>query len=439
MLASVLQITLYAETVSIDVDDQNRSSQWIILPYAFSSDSMGLTGGIVGIANGYVQPQMSIVATAFGGESLEVKDNVGSGNAETKNANSKGIALVVYGYRPSFSKRTFISFYGSYAYYPNQRIYLDGSNDSQKVSPDDPIIDQQLTASPLYTQGYNNWAYMRFRYVLPWGENHDNPITTYRLSKGLPVNRDSYGGGTPFATGRTIVELQPFFTRWTADKLAEEPEWKTTGLRAIFEHDNTDYISSPSRGYGFKLQYSKDFGGSGSTQSWDAFEGKYSHYFELPALKHTRQNVIALNAWSAYSPSWDHGSTLHQNGLIDTHRPPPWEGARLGGWNRLRAYDSNRFSDKAAIYYAMEYRVIPSFNPLKNETWLPVPIDWFQAVLFAEAGRVAPEYDITTLHTAMKSDVGFSIRALAAKIPVRFDMAFGSEGSNMWVMVQHPF
>ncbi|MEA3523627.1 MAG: hypothetical protein U9R50_11735 [Campylobacterota bacterium] len=39
----------------------------------------------------------------------------------------------------------------------------------------------------------------------------------------------------------------------------------------------------------------------------------------------------------------------------------------------------------------------------------------------------------------MKYDAGFSIRALAAKLPVRFDMAFGEEGSSMWVMIQQPF
>jgi hypothetical protein len=39
----------------------------------------------------------------------------------------------------------------------------------------------------------------------------------------------------------------------------------------------------------------------------------------------------------------------------------------------------------------------------------------------------------------MKYDVGFSIRALAARVPVRFGEATGDEGATMWVMVKQPF
>lgn len=41
-----------------------------------------------------------------------------------------------------------------------------------------------------------------------------------------------------------------------------------------------------------------------------------------------------------------------------TNQTPVWEGTRLGGWARIHAYDSNRFNDKAALYAAIEYRVI---------------------------------------------------------------------------------
>lgn len=62
----------------------------------------------------------------------------------------------------------------------------------------------------------------------------------------------------------------------------------------------------------------------------------------------------------------------------------------------------------------------------------------FQTVLFAEAGRVAPQYNASLLKE-MRYDVGFSLRALAAKVPVRFEMAWGEEGSTMWVMIKQPF
>ena len=398
---------------------------------------MGFTGGIVAIFSGYGQKQMNIVASAFLGESLNVEKQLSPTNTTQESKNSQGTFLAITGYKLPFVNRLFISAYGSYAYYPNQQLYLDGSNNSVKA--EDKVND---TLSPLRTQGYNNWYYMDFRYVLPFGENSDNPITTYKLDRGIPVNRNNYGGGLPFFTGRTILEIKPFYTNWTAEKLTQEPEWTTAGLKVMLQHDNTDYIDNPSRGYGFKLQYSQDFGNFNSTQTWNAMQAQYAQYIKLPNFKYTRMNTIALNVWSAYSPSWDKNNKLNpdiDNPVIDAHQPPPWEGARLGGWNRMRGYDSNRFNDKAAIYYGLEYRVIPQLNPLKDEKWLPIAIDWFQLVFFAEAGRVASSYDLQTLHSNMKSDIGFSLRALAAKVPVRFEMAFGEEGSSMWVMIQQPF
>jgi len=209
-------------------------------------------------------------------------------------------------------------------------------------------------------------------------------------------------------------------------------------VRLYLEHDNTDYADNPSRGYNFKLKSSFDFGFSNSSQSWNSLEASYSHYFELPNFSWSRQNVIALNSWSAYSPSWD-ATQKAENSFLDKNQPPMWEGARLGGYTRMRAYDQNRFSDKAAIYFAAEYRLILGLNPLEKQKWAPVSIDWFQTVLFAEAGRVAPKYDVKELMSDMKYDVGVSLRALTAKVPMRLEIAYGAEGVNMWVMIKQPF
>ncbi len=399
---------------------------------------MGLTTGLVGIFNGFFQPQMTIVASAFVGESQKVPKFYDEQNIKDDEARTSGIFLGITGYRPSFSKRMFLTMLGSYAYYPNQRLYLDGGHDSEReLEPEEP---GELT--PFKTQGYNNWMKVDFRYVLPLGESKDEVLPVIKMRRGIPVNRDDVGGGRPFVTGQTIFGTELFYTKWTADRLIEEPSINTNGLRLYLEHDNTDYPDNPSRGYDFKAQLSSDFGWGNSSQSWNSLEAKYSHYFEFDNFSWTRQNVIAFNSWTAYSPSWDKSKKLdssNPNAIFDAHQPPMWEGARLGGWNRMRAYDSNRFNDKAALYFAAEYRIIPSLNPMRDQKWNPIPIDWFQTVLFAEAGRVAPEYDVGTLLSDMKYDVGFSVRALAAKMPIRFEMAFGDEGSTMWVMIEQPF
>ena len=435
LLLAMQTSLLSAEFIVKDANTQDgKDSTWIALPYIFSSDSMGLTTGVVGIFNGFIQPQMTIIASAFVGENIPVKSFNNSGVEVADTARSKGFLLGVTGYRPFFSNRMFITALGLYAYYPNQSLYLDGSNDSKRdVESSDPFY-----ATPLKTQGYNNWLDVDFRFVLPFGEGEDDITPTIKLSRGLAVNRDGKGNGIPFITGQTVLGLQYFYTHLTADKFTDDPSLNSNGLKFYLEHDNTDYPDNPTRGYNAKVKLSGDFGWGSSSQDWNSIEGEYSHFFELPNFNWTRQNVIALNAWTAYSPSWQQGVPSESNPEIDKNRPPMWEGARLGGYQRMRAYDMNRFSDKAAVYGAVEYRIIPEFNPMHHQEWSPIPIDWFQAVIFAEAGRVAPRYD-TTLFKNMKFDAGFSIRALAARVPVRFEMAFGDEGSSMWFMLKQPF
>lgn len=409
---------------------KNKQKAWIALPYAFSSDSMGLTVGAVGMWSGYIQPQVSIVGTVFMGEELDIKHG---DLAISEKKRAQGVLLGISGYKPFFSERIFITALGGYSYFPNQRIYINGSNDSVKEIENSH--DTSLT--PVQTQGYSAWFLSDFRYVLPWGESKNTVLPHIQLRRGIPVNRDNIGGGVPFVTGQTILGTELFYNNKTIEKFTEHPEINSNGMRFYLEHDNTDYGSNPTRGYTFKGQISADFGLGKSTQSWTSLELDYSHFIELPNFSWSRQSVIALNTWTAYSPSWDKSEDF--SAYLNKHQTPMWEGARLGGWNRMRGYDSNRFNDKAAIYGAAEYRVIPTLNPLEDQEWNPIAIDWFQVVLFAEVGRVAPKYDVSELFTDMKYDVGFSFRALAAKLPIRFDMAFSEEGTNMWFMINQPF
>jgi len=52
-----------------------KNKNWVILPYAFSSDSTGLAGGVCVIKQGLLQPQTTMVASVFGGESLDITVN----------------------------------------------------------------------------------------------------------------------------------------------------------------------------------------------------------------------------------------------------------------------------------------------------------------------------------------------------------------------------
>ncbi len=436
LLTSTLTAT---EFIVKDVNrDDNKSSTWIVLPYVFASNATGLTGGVAGIFHGFLQPQMTMVVTAFRGAELPVNEFQSGGVVNEEKAYAKGFFIGINGMRVPYTQRLFVSLLGMRAYYPNQQLYVDGTNDSVR-DIDDPSVDN---LTPFQTQGWSNWAYLDLRYVLPIGESSTQVLPVIETTRGIAVNRDNVGGGIPFATGQTMVGLKPFYQRWTADKLIPNAFIATNGLKGYIEHDNTDYPDNPSRGYSMRFDYAQDFGWSESRQKWNALEAKYAQYIELPLPTWMRHQVIALNGWTAYSPSWDNSTPVSVdkdgNTIFVKGQTPMWEGARLGGWDRMRAYDSNRFNDKAAIYGAIEYRMIPNFNPMHGQKWSPIPIDWFQAVVFAEAGRVAPEYDFDLLKD-MKYDVGFSIRALAATVPVRFEMAWGSEGSSMWFMLKQPF
>jgi len=425
--AFLLTTSLQAEEnfISEMVHDVNLSlsKDTVIIPFVFSTESTGFAGGAALIKQGLFQPQTTLITSLMYGATQDIITN-----GQPEEANFKGGFISFSNYKLPFTNRTFFSLIGLKSYFPSATSYLrNGSNTSNE--------DNALVSS-----GNSDFLNTTFRYVMPIGEGLDNPERLYTLQNGFAMNREGLGGGVPFETGFTSLGIRTFYQHETYENLTDSPlsEWNTQGLRIFLEHDNTDYDLNPSRGYNFLVQYSKDFGNADSLQGWDFMELKYSHYFNLDTFSFTQQNVLALNMWTAYSPSWENDVQIDGLGVIDANRPPPWEGARLGGYNRMRGYDNNRFSDKASFYATAEYRAVLDWNPFRNNEYIPVAVDWFQVVAFVEAGRVNDEYNFDLL-TDMKYDAGISLRAMAAQIPVRVDIAYGDEGANFWVMVYQPF
>ncbi len=428
LMGSLLQAE---ESNPDNLPDFEKTGDWIILPYFFSTEMTGFSGGIGTIAQGLLQPQTTFVGTLYYGAGQDVINN---GVPET--AHFSGGLLSYSNIKVPYTKRLYLSGWGYTMHIPKDTIYTDGSNDSSE--------DDALT-----TTSQDNYYTISLNYVLPMGEGLDNPDGLYELHDGFATGRESFGNGTPFVTGRTSLGIKTFYEHYEMENWKETeawkdsdktPEWNDSGLRFYLLHDNTDYDLNPSRGYSFQLQYSNDFGWGDNLQSWNDIQFKYSKYFNLDTLSFTKQNVLALNFWTAYSPSWDNSREILPG--IDAHRPPPWEGAKLGGFIRMRGYSSSRFSDKAAIYAAAEYRAIIDWNPFKTDDFLkkhsPVAIDWFQIVPFVEVGRVNDQYDFDLL-TDLKYDAGIGIRAMAAELPIRMDVGMGDEGVHMWVMIHQPF
>ena len=414
-LSTTLNASLY--------EDITDSKDTVIIPYAFSAESTGLVGGLGYIKQGLFQPHTTLITSIMYGAD---EDTIVNG--ETVSDNFTGAFISFSNYKLPFTNRLFLSFIGLKSYFPNSVNYLsNGSNDSKK-------------GKAIKSSGDSDFFNSVFSYMLPIGEGLANPEQIYKLKNGFAMHRENTGGGRVFETGFTALGLKTFYqyNSYENDELTSIEKWSTNGIRLFLEHENTDYNLNPSRGYNFFVQYSQDFGNGSSTQSWDFLELKYSHYFNLDTFSFTQQNVLALNAWTGYSFSWDNSTQIDAKNFIDANRPPPWESARLGGFSRMRAYDTDRFSDKAAIYATAEYRTILDWNPFRKNDYIPIAVDWFQLAAFVEVGRVNDAYDFDLL-TDLKYDVGVSLRAMIAQTPVRFDIAYGEEGTNFWLMVYQPF
>jgi|GEM_PF-607068 len=407
-----------------------ENQDWIISPVAFSTESTGFFAGVGVIKEGLFQPQTTLIASVFRGLNQNV--NI---NGRSREKYFSGGLISFSDLKLPYTERFFFSFMGLKSYFPKMKHYIDGSNNSSKKDV-------------ITSAGDANFFNTTFRYVLPLGSGLENPGGICSLQDGFALGRHACGDGTPVLTGSTSIGLKTFYQYensentllWT-DPIwwkhgTSVPTWSSNGLRLFLTHDNTDFDLNPSKGYQFELQYSKDFGWGDSLQSWDALTFKYNQYFDLETFSFTKQNVLALSVWTGYSFSWDNNKEVAPG--INAHRPPTWEGARLGGLNRMRAYDQNRFSDKAAFYATTEYRAIIDYNPFKNNDSDSIAIDWFQVVGFVEAGRVHEQYNFDLL-SDMKYDVGVSLRAMVVELPIRFDVAYGSEGTNMWLMVNQPF
>jgi outer membrane protein assembly factor BamA len=243
----------------------------------------------------------------------------------------------------------------------------------------------------------------------------------------------------PFKSGRTYLEIEPFvhWQSFDSEHVTFE-EYKTSGIGLGLYYDNTDYINNPTQGSWQRIKVKRDPGSDVNTFAWTALEVEAAKYFSLGESRLWRQQTIGINFWTAWSPTW---AEVIEGGQIRTiNRPPDYYGAHLGGFYRMRAFPQRRFHDKAGIYYSLEYRVMPRWQPLPEIKWFrPFEVDWWQLAFFMEAGRVAPEWNVRRLHDEMKLDFGISLRMMIMKSIGRLDVAVSDESTSVTVLVGHPF
>ena len=399
--------------------DEKFEKQVLSLPYAFYNENFGLAGAYVYAVTGYPQKQAALISTAMAG------------------TNGSALAFLMgRDLQMPLIDRLFLDAVFQAGYFQDSDIYTDGNPHyaDERAGSNDSDQNDYVTSDG----GWDNFFRLRFKYLLPMGHGRDTIITTQVVDRGMLADGATGGQSwNPFTSGLTYLELQPFYRlQQIHDRNYLRKKVKTNGLMVSLFRDNRDFRFNPSEGSAIRVKYRRDFGWFNSSESYTAVDTEMTKYFSLGESDWFRQRVLAFDFWTAYSPTWNQ----KDNGDIE-HRPPTFAGATLGGLWRLRGYPSQRFSDKAAIYYAAEYRMIPRWNPFENWDWLQkyVGVQWLQFVPFVEVGRVAPDWGVQRLNRDMKWDAGVGLRLWAKGIVVRIDSAVSDEGYGVQMMVAQPF
>ena len=392
------------------------------VPYAFYNEAFGFAAGFVYGKVGYPQKQSALLGTVMVG--------------------SKGSImgfLIGRDLRLPWSDRLFLDPMAQIGYFNDAESYSDGNPNypDERAGANDSDEDNFIEGD-----GWDNFFRLRFKYLLPVGHGKDTIINTYVVDRGL-LKSGATGGTSwnPLISGRTYFEFLPFY-RWQEIKGDDDDvDIKTNGLEFSLFRDNRDFVPNPSQGSALRVDVTRDFHLFNSSDSWTVVQTEFDKYFSLGSSNTFRQRVIAFDFWTAYSPTWDVEGVTDDGQESISNRPPSYAGATLGGIWRMRAFPSQRFSDKAGIYYALEYRMIPKWNPFNNWPWLQeyVGIEWLQFVPFVEVGRVAPSWNFKDLHSDMKWDAGLGLRFWAKGLVARVDVAGSDEGVGVAMMVSQPF
>lgn len=242
-------------------------------------------------------------------------------------------------------------------------------------------------------------------------------------------------------TGSTIAILRHFHHYQSFENSDYDGIYEGTirGVELGLQYDNTNFAPNPSDGSRQYISFVKDGSILEPDLEWSFASVDASVYRDLGETSWASQQVLAMNLWTGYSPSWDIEQTGQDSRLVK-NAPPYNYGGTLGGWDRMRGYEAYRFHDKAVFYTSLEYRHTFKYNPFKTIEWMDsFAIDWIQLVPFVEVGNVAPEYSFDELFDDVKVDGGLSLRAMAAGLVFRADYAVSDEGQNLWFMVSQTY
>lgn len=368
------------------------------VPFYFSTETMGSTIGLAGVAKGVGQPQ----AALFGMGLYSEKDSYVGFLSAFNYALSPNLLFSTQMYQARF----------------NDNPYYLGDQGSNNSSTEDKTV----------TNGDEENYKLEFKYLLPWGNVREHGL----LGAFQPVRDVSFA--SPVDSGVSSIIFTPFYSSRELDINNDKKE-EATGFSLTFDWDNRDSVRNTTRGSHTSFDLTTGAESLQSEDLWLKWEFQNSQYYSLgPLGDWFDQQVLAFDFYTADTPTWN-----KCDGLMCA-RPPEQEQVRLGGLYRLRGYTAGRYHGRSAIHYSAEYRVLPDWQPLDDIPLINYyDLPWWQWVAFVEVGRVADDYDLKTLHEDMKWNVGGAVRFQVEGIVVRAEMAKGADEGTFRVMINQPF
>jgi len=225
-------------------------------------------------------------------------------------------------------------------------------------------------------------------------------------------------------SGRTSFMVQPFYREQDFEDDNNKEFYNiTSGIKFELEYDNTDWYVNPTKGSIMSLSVARDWGAEEEFSTWTSIQFEYSKFISFGGNDDARQRTLGLNIWTSDVPT---SNSFHQKGNEQVfHRAPLFEGSTLGGIDRQRGFSTNRFHDRSAINYSVEYRYTPVSNPFVDmPTIEKLHIPFWQIVTFTEIGSVADNWSIADLHHKMKVSIGVGLRVSVSGLIIRVDAAF---------------
>ncbi len=388
-------------------EESDLKSSSIIVPYIFSTETLGLGLGL-GASYG-PKGESYYYGTAYMTDNGSAFGMLGGNNLRVPGAERLHV-------RPTLML----------GHFTHMRVYLDGNPDF--VGKERAGSNESSQENYREEDAMDIVVDLEFRYTLPIGHYRDVAVHTYITENGmLKENPSGTTSWNPLESGMSTILFRPYYRKQYTDDEGGE----TLYFKVGYEHDNRDFIPNPHRGYRIKTSVSHDPDWLNMTRKWTSVDGEIDGFIPLWDTSWSRQQTLALSTWMAYSPTYEDSA----NG-----NPPYFAGPTLGGFWRMRGYPSFRFHDKAAVYYSAEYRVMPEWQPFGNVDLLgPLKIRWWQLVGLVEAGRVAPSWDVGTLHSDMKYDYGIGLRGMFHASVGRIDFVVSDEGFVFSAMLGQTF